>query len=178
MSIVDRLKYFMKSADISSSQLADTCGIPRPTVSQILNGRNKKISHDIIDKIHVAYPGLSVNWIMFGEGDMMVNSNFEISKHQNRTIEPQQDAELPDKENIEPQPGQEEVFTNFSSENQTDENSDIKSEYNQILAQAKGSIGLSQQATSKHSQPQQPVQKQRKISYIMVFYDDNSFEKF
>lgn len=70
MDIVDRLKYFMNLNGIAISQFADTCQIPRPTMSQILNGRNKKISDELIGKIHSAYPTLSIMWLMFGEGDI------------------------------------------------------------------------------------------------------------
>ena len=68
MDLVNRLKFFLEKNNIAISQFADTCGIPRPTLSQILNGRNKKISDELISKIHAAYPALSVLWLMFGEG--------------------------------------------------------------------------------------------------------------
>ncbi|MBR5436173.1 MAG: hypothetical protein IK120_04840 [Muribaculaceae bacterium] len=71
MDIPDRLKFFLDSQQITNSVFADQCDIPRPTVSQILNGRNKKISNEIISKIHSAFPELSVHWLMFGEGEMM-----------------------------------------------------------------------------------------------------------
>lgn len=70
MTIVDRLNKFLETNNISKSQFADSCEIPRPTVSQILGGRNKKISDDIIGKIHKIYPSLSITWLMFGEGEM------------------------------------------------------------------------------------------------------------
>ena len=83
MDFVNRLKLFMENGDISISQFADTCRIPRPTMSQILNGRNKKVSDELIAKIHAAYPELSVLWLMFGEGTMLMQSNTQISEPQN-----------------------------------------------------------------------------------------------
>lgn len=71
MDIVDRLNFFLEQSGISKSQFADGCGIPRPTVSQILSGRNKKISDEIISKVHSIYPRLSIMWLMFGEGPML-----------------------------------------------------------------------------------------------------------
>ena len=73
MDIVSRLKKFLEQAGISNSQFADTCEIPRPTLSQLLNGRNKKVSDEVIGKIHRAYPTLNVMWLMFGDGEMLVN---------------------------------------------------------------------------------------------------------
>lgn len=83
MDLVNRLKFYMDCKGIAISQFADSCGIPRPTMSQILNGRNKKVSDELIAKIHNSYPDLSVLWLMFGEGPMLANVNIEISEAQN-----------------------------------------------------------------------------------------------
>lgn len=78
MNIVDRLNAFLEISQITKSQFADNCDIPRPTASQILSGRNKKISDDIISKIHSVYPNLSVSWLMFGEGEMLISATPDI----------------------------------------------------------------------------------------------------
>ena len=67
---------FLDQTGISNSQFADTCDIPRPTLSQLLNGRNKKVSNEVIDKIHRSYPTLNIMWLMFGDGEML-DSNEE-----------------------------------------------------------------------------------------------------
>ncbi len=83
MDLVNRLKYYLNENKIAISQFADKCRIPRPTLSQILNGRNKKVSDELISKIHDAYPDLSVLWLMFGEGDMVTRANTRISEAEN-----------------------------------------------------------------------------------------------
>ena len=75
MDIVSRIKKFLDQTGISNSQFADTCEIPRPTLSQLLNGRNKKVSNEVIDKIHNAYPTLNIMWLMFGDGDMCLSGS-------------------------------------------------------------------------------------------------------
>ena len=70
---------FMEQAGISSSQFADTCEIPRPTLSQLLNGRNKKVSDEVIGKIHRAYPSLNVMWLLFGDGEMLMHGSDAIA---------------------------------------------------------------------------------------------------
>lgn len=75
MDLVSRLKQYLDSRQISVTQFADVCGIPRPTASQLLAGRNKKVSDEIINKIHNFYPDLSILWLMFGEGEMTANAN-------------------------------------------------------------------------------------------------------
>lgn len=82
MELVNRLKFYMDSIGVPITQFADICGIPRPSLSQLLNGRNKRISDDVINKIHAAYPDLSILWLMFGEGEMVKAKNIEISEPQ------------------------------------------------------------------------------------------------
>lgn len=83
MDLINRLKHFMGSSNVTISQFADRCGIPRPTMSQLINGRNKRISDEVINKIHNAYPNLSILWLMFGEGSMESASNIQTSEPQN-----------------------------------------------------------------------------------------------
>lgn len=86
MDIASRLRQFMAEKNIASSQFADSADIPRPTLSQLLNGRNKKISNELIAKIHEAFPSLNVLWLMFGEGEMEQNANMQFSQPQNQPI--------------------------------------------------------------------------------------------
>ena len=62
----------MEYSELSNSQFADRCGIPRPSLSQLLSGRNKKLSDVVVKQIHDAFPQMSVLWLMFGEGDMLM----------------------------------------------------------------------------------------------------------
>jgi len=70
-NVAIRLKGFIDSRGLSHSQFADECGIPRPSLSQILSGRNKKVSDVIVGQIHKAFPTLSILWLLFGEGEML-----------------------------------------------------------------------------------------------------------
>ena len=64
----NRIKEIIASEHLSDGEFADLVGIKRSTLSHCLNGRND-VSKDIITKIHNAYPYISINWLMFGEGD-------------------------------------------------------------------------------------------------------------
>ena len=83
MDLVSRLKQYLTLRGIGITQFADECDIPRPTASQLLAGRNKKVSDEIIGKIHFTYPDLSVTWLMFGEGDMSTEGNIATSEPEN-----------------------------------------------------------------------------------------------
>lgn len=74
----ERIQYLISQNKMTAAQFADHVGIQRSTLSHILNGRNKP-GVDIIMKIHEAYPDVSVNWLMFGEGDMKPETDEFVS---------------------------------------------------------------------------------------------------
>lgn len=87
-TLVNRLRNYMEYIGLSNTQFADRAGIPRPTLSQILSGRNKKINNELIDKLHSAFPRLSIIWLLFGEGPMDVDiatQNMTVNGPENRT---------------------------------------------------------------------------------------------
>ena len=96
MDIVSRLKKFLDHAGISNSQFADTCVIPRPTLSQLLNGRNKKVSDEVIAKIHRAYPTLNIMWLLFGDGEMLMNGSAAVADGSDMAPKGGADGELVD----------------------------------------------------------------------------------
>ena len=100
MTIVSRINKFLNLNGISSSQFADACGIPRPSVSQLLNGRNKKISSEVVGRIHATYPMINISWLMFGEGEMLVDTKNEISEGQIQQTIDFQESQSPINEDI------------------------------------------------------------------------------
>ena len=116
MDLVSRLKLYMDKNGIAISQFADTCGIPRPTMSQLLSGRNKKVSDELISKIHNAYPALSVLWLMFGEGEMEADSNTRFSEAQNGPSEGYFNSESPNNDPVSDDAGQQNPYSKNESE--------------------------------------------------------------
>ncbi|MBQ7824049.1 MAG: helix-turn-helix transcriptional regulator [Bacteroidaceae bacterium] len=70
----DRIASIMTQKGLTPTQFADMIGIQRSTLSHILNGRNKA-STDIVYKIHDKMPDISINWLLFGEGEMYINKS-------------------------------------------------------------------------------------------------------
>ena len=64
-----RIKNWMESEGLKSSEFADNIGVNRATISHILSGRNKP-SIDFFEKLLHAYPSLSSNWLITGIGYM------------------------------------------------------------------------------------------------------------
>ena len=133
---------------------ADKCDIPRPTLSQLLNGRNKKVSNEVLDKIHVAYPELSMMWLMFGEGEMMSEIGKNITNLQSS------------------------IFDENEEFNEDIESDDIKQNHVQDanpVVEALQSLSMNMVKTQDKSGSSE---NEKRIVNIMVFYSDNSFESF
>lgn len=165
MDIVSRLKRYIDQHQIPVTQFADNCQIPRPTFSQLLNGRNKKVSDEVISKIHAAYPSLSMLWLMFGEGNMESNSNSQISERQNQPIQASNQRQIPEHQN-------EEDLLRFD-----------------VTYIADSPENMAKRAMEFHDNPEggsdtpapkisfDPGKGKRVIS-IVVYYDDKSYESF
>ena len=175
MDIVTRIKTFMSALNIANSQFADTCRIPRPTISQILNGRNKKISDELIGKIHDAYPQLSVLWLMFGEGDMFVDANMQISEpkkgdnidfdNSNSSVEEEVMGRLDFEAPI-----AESTSDKFQTKNQQRNIKNV--EYKEDESMIGASKVIDKPAISINTSPT------KQVIEIRVFYNDNSYEIF
>jgi len=175
MDIVSRLKLFLEQNGIANSQFADTCVIPRPTLSQLLNGRNKKVSDEVISKIHAAYPTLNIMWLMFGDGNMFVDSVPDVSR--NASI--QSLSKTPH------------VDERFFGSNSSDGNAKSSARHQQSISFGDDGGAPKKNGTASLSDALQNIAKTvgsganvssstsgrgRQIVNIMIFYDDNSFE--
>lgn len=169
MDLVDRLNIFIKSEGITPSMLADSCEIPRPTVSQLLNGRNKKISDDIIGRIHKVYPKLSVMWLMFGEGEMISKSNIEISEPQKAPISSVFDSQNTDSHQNTNSPQQEN-----HADSPIQNNNPAFNSFMSMLSNP-GEFNIS---SDKGEKQVISINAKKRITNIVVFYSDNSFEAF
>lgn len=164
--IIQRLKEFIASTGLTSTQFADKASIPRPTLSQLLHGRNKSINNQILAKLDESFPELDVVWLLFGRKSGQVSSNIKIS-------EPQIDAFFDGK-----QPEQSDPKPVTSSPNNV---------FNrcQELESAQTRKNEAPQPIFPASQINEEILKNitddsgaRKITSIIVLYSDNSFETF
>ncbi|MCM1292762.1 MAG: helix-turn-helix domain-containing protein [Bacteroides sp.] len=179
MDIVSRLKTFISYLGIPVTQFADNCNIPRPTLSQLLNGRNKKVSDELIGKIHEAFPDLSVLWLMFGEGDMLHDKNISISEAKQGSIFDMGAADEPENENNTPSIDFNNGYSEIESNN-----------FSADLMTNVGSMPVTQNR-QKHISDKEESDKEasrstitfspnetKKIVNIIIYYNDNSFESF
>lgn len=155
-----RLKFFMDQNGFSSSFFADECGIPRPSFSQILSGRNKKINDNVIRMIHERFPDLSIIWLMFGEGEMMTTSEAE------RENSSKSDGDSP--EIIEDSPRSEKYS---SLKGLTSDENELNRLKNQI-------VNANSEIQDLQSQIENLRKNPRKVTQITIYYDDSTFETF
>ena len=67
-----RLQQFINAENITQSELADSIGVARGSISHILSGRNKP-SFDMIEKMAAHFPSLNVEGLITGKGKMYKN---------------------------------------------------------------------------------------------------------
>lgn len=138
-------------------------------MTQLLKGRNKKVSDEVIAKIHAAYPALNISWLMFGEGDMTNDSNFQFSTAQN-SVQKDNSPRLSSNNHEHPQDATDLFsFGDFSPENFTREQN--------LDDRQKSPVETSLNDKNIPSKKEETT-KPRHVTSIMVFYSDNSFESF
>lgn len=155
-NIATRLKLLLETKGLTNSQFADACGIPRPTLSQILTGRNKKISDVLVGQIHRTFSDVSILWLLFGEGNM-----FESGDDGDENVV----------ENI-----------NFAGEYTNIGENGEEIDVNTTLSTPYSSANKQFKSTNSHPSARIEIAKNspqaRKISHITVYYDDSTFETF
>lgn len=157
--IIQRLNQFISYTGLSSTQFADKAGIPRPTLSQMVHGRNKSVNNQMLAKLNENFPELNILWFLFGQGDMLLDAvnaprkandsaPFELG---GLTSEEEKTAKEPTAEESQ-MPAPEEFIANG------------------------GKWAASVLCTPPSSSKSDSATK--KVKSIIVFYTDNSFETF
>jgi DNA-binding XRE family transcriptional regulator len=70
----DRIKFIMEQQGCNQVAFAHMIGIAPATLSGIFNGRTQP-TLATAKAIHDRFPAISINWLMFGEGDMMSDAS-------------------------------------------------------------------------------------------------------
>ncbi|MCM1377192.1 MAG: helix-turn-helix domain-containing protein [Clostridium sp.] len=190
-TVAYRLKLFIEYRGLSYSQFADLCDIPRPSLSQLLTGRNKKISDVLVGQIHTHFPDLNVLWLLFGEGEMLLSS---VKGDPEPDVAFTYDKPLTDERSQQLAEG---LFSSqFEPESQdSDSQRSISTARRSDLTKKSKENGLSQSQNDSKSIENQLIEASfkirnltrdlerlannpRKVTQIMVYYDDSTFETF
>lgn len=176
-NVADRLKTFIEVKGLTYSQFADACGIPRPSLSQLLTGRNKKISDIMIGQIHNMFPELSIVWLLFGEGEMEAgNIN---SGNGDRAGRSSSVGGLFDLDEQTPSGSKNIVFSsNDRSTGQISQGNGLKTLQNDPQLSDIKIERLQKRIKELEGQVEFLRKNPRKAVQITVYYDDNTFETF
>lgn len=153
-----RLLQFLAAENISQAQFADTINVARASISHILSGRNKP-SFDFIQSMGQNYPELNLEWLITGKGKMYKAASQVLLSPPAETV----DEKPLSTENT--------LFGDeFSSTNTT--NNNPQSPIIEPIKQNKS-------VKAKESAPAiSPLPTTKKITKIVVFFDDNTFQEF
>ncbi len=143
----NRLKQFLAAENITQAQFADTINVVRASVSHILSGRNKP-SYDFIKTMMLNYPKLNIEWLMFGKGKM-----YKDSRNNEAEVLFPEESPLP-----ETVPALE--FPElFHDESENYAGVPVSNEIDTLNETMQGTV------------------KQRKVSRIIVLFDDGSYQE-
>lgn len=190
MDIIERLKEFMAHTGMSNSQFADFAGIPRPTLSQLIHGRNKTINDQLLRKLDDSFPDLDIRWLLSGKGDMLTSSNIEFSEPQNGLFGSKPASEYPDTQKEikntdsleasiieDANRKKQESYSVFSDLIEDFGNKNERSEKYQSAGDVHNEEKTSPAImTDSVASSEPPLQKE--IESIIVFYTDKSFSTF
>lgn len=157
-----RLQQFISAENISQSQFADTINVARASVSHILSGRNKP-GWDFLINMQKHFPDLNIEWFMTGVGKM-----YKSQMKQEPSVKPSAEK-LPETET------EDNLFSELHSP--SSKSQDSTPQESRIPAQTGSTTANIAAPESLHSPSGriQVIDNQRKISKIVVFYDDNTF---
>src|SRR5690606_34451144 len=79
----DRLQKLLAREDLTPVRFAEKVGVQRSSVSHILSGRNNP-SLDFIQKILVAFPQISTDWLIRGRGEMYNSAQASVNNERKR----------------------------------------------------------------------------------------------
>ena len=152
-----RLKQFLAAENISQSQFADTIKVVRASVSHVLSGRNNP-SYEFIRAIMLSYPNLNMDWLLVGKGKMYKESTSTLPAAD--PIPTMSDLLF----------GEDEIDDQEQESTAPESSIDVQVNTPEPSAQFLSDINTL-------SNTSQNTIKQRKVSKIIIMFDDGSYQE-
>lgn len=177
-NVAERLKSFIEAKGLTYSQFADRCGIPRPSLSQFLTGRNKKINDIMVGQIHSTFPDLSIVWLLFGEGGMTTPLYLENEGGASSVPREYEEGLFSTDEFVDE--GSKKIYFpgNQSPQTENRKENDLNRNENTGLINDTEKDSLKKKVKELQLQIEKMKKNPRKAVKIMVYYDDFTFEEF
>ena len=152
----------MEAEGLTPAKFADAIGVQRSSISHILSERNKP-SYDFILKILEKFQGINAEWLLTGKGTMIksLSSGMAIKSKEPTLFDKTNNLEI-------------------SGEKTIHRNSDL---YNQtitknITEEKEKTKGLSKSEEHEKDEEKGIFTDVNNIKYIIIFYNDNTFERY
>lgn len=73
----NRLKFFIVNVlKVTIKDFAESVGTPRTYISQIIGeSASREIGIDLLVRIKAKYPTLNLNWLLYNQGDVLINDS-------------------------------------------------------------------------------------------------------
>lgn len=158
----------MKQEKMTQQDFASALGISPASLSSIFNGRTNPTNNHV-QAIHRCFPTISVNWLMFGEGEMYGEAGLVDEK---KDSEVNSDGRL----NFADELGDDNMLLRPASVLGSSEGGAGHSEASKTVTNALGASSLVQPVI--HEVVKYVDKPQRKITEIRIFFDDGTYETF
>ncbi len=185
----NRILTLINHLSITSAAFADEIGVQRSAIAHITKGRNRP-SLDMIQKILDRYPDVNVMWLLRGEGNIMSSTPNVISLQQRNVMpstpvidnslqntlfaEEENSSEKDVIEQVKTEPIPSPIHTTPLPQSQP--RSYSVDDFEEKTEDESREIKKERTASVESILPPS-VKKDKKISRIIVFYDDNSYEE-
>jgi len=153
--IQERITELMAYLKLTAGALAERIGVQPSSVSHILSGRNKP-SLDFVNKLLVCFPQVNYDWLVNGRGSMLKNVA--------------EASEAADLFSFAKQGGTETAETQSESVEESPRRA--------VARKAKTISKPNREKEPEESGGEHKARSERKISKVILFYDDGSFEEF
>ena len=153
-----RLKQFLAAENISQAQFADSINVVRASVSHVLAGRNNP-SYDFIKAIMDKYPQLNIEWLILGKGKMYKDATSALVQ------------ETAPKEVVEPDT----LFPGYADD-PAEEFIPLEASIPLLVEEPLPNTESSNEMKALGT-PTQTSVKQRKVSKIILLFDDGSYQE-
>ncbi len=155
----DRIRQLMENQHLSQQSFADMLNISPASLSSIFNDRTRPtLNH--VDAIKRSFPNINLSWLLYGDGEMFTHGEENEPDNSASQAVP----------SVHSQPSGNDLMLDFSAAAPTPPTA--RSQQSFSNAPSKPEVG-------HDSQYQKIIDiKQRRISEIRIFYDDQTWETF
>lgn len=171
----ERIRSIMEHVQLSQQDFAARLGISPASLSSIFNGRTNPTNNHVM-AVHRAFPNININWLMFGEGEMVKSSSSDENGDDLKSEENLLDKPMEVDGSMMPE---DEVAAHAFFDNPTVSSAPVSASPSRMNYHGRREMNPQANATLQFSRSAINIDKrERKIKEIRVFFDDGTYESF